>query len=136
MRCSGFSHDAAREKARARAADVFVCVSVRASLHATALSGVAIEGRGGCERAIALASVVLRLANLLKSEAGEGREEGGVSGGGAGGVKERPRPHAEARTSDPGLKNKKCLVFLHAEGRDPRNREKQRSTFSFFLFPP
>lgn len=77
MRCSGFSRDAAREKARARAADVFVCVPARASLRATALSGVAIEGRGGCERAIALASVVLRLANLLKSEAGEGAGGGG-----------------------------------------------------------
>lgn len=84
MRCSGFSHDAAREKARALTADVFVCVSVRASLHATALSGVAIEGRGGCEQAIALASVVLRLANLLKSEAGGGRCVRGRGGRGQG----------------------------------------------------
>lgn len=52
-----------------------------------------------------------------------------MSGGGAGGVKERPRPHAEARTSDPDLKKIKCLVFLHPEGHDPRNR-----TFSFFCF--
>lgn len=101
MRCSGLSRDAAREKARARAADVFVCVCacLRACLRAAALSGVAIEGRGGCERAIAMASVVLRLVNLLKSEAGEGEGGGRCVGGGAGGVKERPRPHAGARTS-------------------------------------
>lgn len=51
-----------------------------------------------------------------------------MSGGGAGGVKERPRPHAEARTSDPDFKKRKCLVFLHPEGHDPRNH-----TFSFFV---
>lgn len=136
MRCSGFSRDAAREKACACATDVFVCVSVRASLRATALSGVAIEGRGGCERAIALASVVLRLANLLKSEVGEGREEGGVSGGGMGGVKERPRPHSEARTSDPGLKKKKSVCFFFTRRDMILEIGKKKEVLSLLFFPP
>lgn len=35
-----------------------------------------------------------------------------MSGGGAGGVKERPRPHAEARTSDPDLKKENVWFFF------------------------